>query len=90
MYNYAVIHLQFGIYKKFYGFMKKIAVVKLLGGLGNEMFQYSYGQYLKRNNFNVYYDSTWAYLKNIELRISKMNIEVNLINRFIGFFFYDK
>ena len=68
--------------------MKKIAVVKLLGGLGNEMFQYSYGQYLKLNNFNVYYDSTWAYLKNIELRISKMNIEVNLINRFIGFFFY--
>jgi len=68
--------------------MKKIAVVKLLGGLGNEMFQFSYGEYLKCNNINVYYDSTWAFLYNTELRISKMHVEVLLINRFIGFFLY--
>ncbi len=68
--------------------MKKIAVVKLLGGLGNEMFQFSYGEYLKCNNINVYYDSTWAFLYNTELRISKMNVEVRLIKGFIGFFLY--
>ena len=74
--------------KKSYNLIKKIAVVKLLGGLGNEMFQFSYGKYLKCNNINVYYDSTWAFLTNRELRITKMNIEVSLINRFFGFFLY--
>ena len=35
-------------------------IVKLCGGLGNQLFQYSYGYYLaKKNNADLWLDLSW-------------------------------
>ena len=66
-------------------FKVKIAIIKFTGGLGNEMFQYSFGEYLKLKGINVYYDtSSWFFFKDIKLRVSKMNIKIRRLNFFIS------
>lgn len=36
--------------------MKKTAIVEIKGGLGNQVFQYSFGKYLENNGFRVLYN----------------------------------
>jgi hypothetical protein len=61
-------------------------IVKISGGLGNQMLQYVYGQYLsKKYSEKIYYDIEWyknrtkknLYLRNFEL--SKFDIDVKII-----------
>ena len=36
--------------------MRKLAIVEIKGGLGNQVFQYSFGKYLESSGFRVLYN----------------------------------
>ena len=62
-------------------------IIKLSGGLGNQMFQYEYGQYLKKKyNDQVVYDTSFYNLKDQgptdrrNLELHKFNIEISLVD----------
>ena len=71
---------------------KKIAIVKIIGGFGNQLFQYSFGNKLKKEGFKVFVDIS-EYKENKESDITKRNLEIdpyffNLkkIGKFLKFF----
>ena len=48
-------------------------VVKISGGLGNQMFQYVFGKYLsKKYNEKIYYDVDWY--KNLKKRLYNLEL----------------
>ena len=52
-------------------------IIKLSGGLGNQMFQYLFGQHLSRiHKENVYYDIEFFKKKNLDERLDKRNMEL--------------
>ena len=63
-------------------------IVKLMGGLGNQMFQYMFGQYLsKKYNEKIYYDieffKNYTNNKKLEIRnfeLLKFNIDIEIID----------
>jgi len=60
-------------------------IIKISGGLGNQMFQYVFGQYLsKKFNKKVYYDVNWYKNKNPKKRLynfelSKFDIDIQIL-----------
>lgn len=61
------------------------SVVKIYGGLGNQLFQYSFGQYLSHvHGLNIQYHaqtvSDSKSFTNRDLEISKFNFEISLLN----------
>ena len=60
--------------------MKKIAVVKFAGGLGNQMFQFAFGEYLKSQGISVYYSTIWNFVNNKELSLLKFKLRVRKLN----------
>ena len=60
-------------------------IVKISGGLGNQMLQYVYGQHLsKKYKEKIYYDIEWyknqkknLYLRNFELH--KFDIDIKIV-----------
>ena len=63
---------------------KKTAIIKITGGLGNQMFQYSYGEYLKSNGLNVYHDYfLWLTLNKKKLRIKELNIQLRSASKLL-------
>ena len=71
-------------------------IVKISGGLGNQMLQYVYGQYLsKKYKEKIYYDIEWyknqkknLYLRNFEL--FKFDIDIKIIKRKKNLLKYNK
>ena len=63
-------------------------IVKLMGGLGNQMFQYMFGQYLsKKYNEKIYYDIEFFknYSENEKLEIRnvellKFDIDIEIVD----------
>lgn len=62
-------------------------IVKLSGGLGNQLFQYEYGKYLaQKYNDQVSYDASFYNLQNQgptdkrNLELNKFNIDINLVD----------
>ena len=52
-------------------------IVKLSGGLGNQMFQYVFGQYIsKKYKEKVYYDVEWYKNQKSKKKLSKRNLEL--------------
>ena len=49
-------------------FKNSIATVDLMGGLGNQLFQICFANYLKENGVNVYLSEEW-FSKNRQLNI---------------------
>ena len=71
---------------------KKIAIVKIIGGFGNQLFQYSFANKLKQTGIRVFVDTS-EYKKNKETNITKRNLEIdpyffNLkkVGKFLKFF----
>ena len=52
-------------------------VIKLMGGLGNQMFQYAYGLYLRQLGIEVYFDSSLynSYTKHEGFALKNLNIK---------------
>lgn len=67
----------------------KIAIVQLSGGLGNQLFQYTFGQYLFKNGFKVYYDkySGFRGTKN-KNQLVKFNFDIQYSNSLISMIFF--
>lgn len=63
-------------------------IVKLMGGLGNQMFQYMFGQYLsKKYNEKIYYDveffKHYSESENLEIRnieLLKFNFDIEIVD----------
>lgn len=63
-------------------------IVKLMGGLGNQMFQYMFGQYLsKKYNEKIYYDveffKHYSESENLEIRnieLLKFNLDIEIVD----------
>ena len=56
---------------------RKIAIIKFAGGLGNQMFQYSYGEYLKLKGYDIYHDYiSWFILYNRKFTIKDFNLNL--------------
>ena len=55
---------------------KKIAIVKIIGGFGNQLFQYSFANKLKQEGFKVFVDIS-EYKENKESNITKRNLEID-------------
>ena len=56
--------------------MKKIAIVDIKGGLGNQLFQTAYALYLKSKNINTYcdisfYETNMKFPRNLEFDLDK-------------------
>lgn len=72
--------------------MKKIALVDLKGGLGNQIFIISFSRYLRELGFRVFLDTSFyksnqQFPRDIELDLSKIDIKnVNFKNNRIFFF----
>ena len=49
-------------------FKNSIATVDLMGGLGNQLFQICFANYLKENGVNVYMSEEW-FFNNRQLKI---------------------
>ena len=70
--------------------MKKSAIVEIKGGLGNQVFQYSFGKYLENIGFRVLYNLDFfkssKNLDNVTERdflLKELSCEVNEVSRFI-------
>lgn len=59
---------------------KKIALVELMGGLGNQLHQLVFAKYLEKNDFNVYVSEKWYNSKSFVDGTTKREVEVNLID----------
>jgi len=62
--------------------MKKIAIVEIKGGLGNQIFQYIFSKYLEDQNFKIYYNLTF-FKKGSELNLNNTEREF-VLDRFIN------
>ena len=60
--------------------MRRIAVVKFAGGLGNQMFQFAFGEYLKSQGISVYYSAIWNFVNNKELSLLKFKIKIRRLS----------
>lgn len=60
--------------------MKKIAIVEIKGGLGNQIFQYIFSKYLEDKNFKVYYNLSF-FTKGSKLNLNNTEREY-VLNRF--------
>ena len=71
--------------------MKKIAIVDIKGGLGNQLFQTAYALYLKSKNINTYcdisfYETKMKFPRNLEFDLDKFGLKtVKLKNNRIFF-----
>ena len=71
--------------------MKKIAIVDIKGGLGNQLFQTAYALYLKSKNINTYcdisfYETNMKFPRNLEFDLDKFGLKtVKLKNNRIFF-----
>ena len=69
--------------------MKKVAIVEIKGGLGNQIFQYTFSQYLKKIGFRVFYNLNFYKNNNKlnykntkrELLLNELNCDIKNINR---------
>jgi hypothetical protein len=56
----------------------KIAVVDLMGGFGNQIFQLTFAKYLETNGFKVYINKYWYENQDFLDGTTKRNLEVNI------------
>lgn len=70
--------------------MKKYAIVEIKGGLGNQIFQYSFGKYLENIGFRVLYNldffKSYKNLDNVTKRdfhLKKLSCEIDETSRFL-------
>ena len=56
--------------------MKKYAVVDLMGGFGNQIFQYSFGKELSNKGFKVSFDSSNYETRKLENNIIPLDREL--------------
>lgn len=63
----------------------KIAIVQLSGGLGNQIFQFTFGQYLIKSGFKVYYDKHSGFRKSKNKnKLDKLNLDILYSNKLIS------
>ena len=62
-------------------------VIKLMGGLGNQMFQYAYGLYLRHLGFEVYFDSSLYKSFEIHEGFALKNLNIKESDKMTGFSF---
>lgn len=60
-------------------------VIKLMGGLGNQMFQYAYGLYLRQLGFEVYFDSSLYNSYTIHEGFALKNLNIKESDELTGF-----
>ena len=68
--------------------MRKLAIVEIKGGLGNQVFQYSFGKYLESSGFRVLYNldffTSFKNLENVTERdflLKELSCEINEVSR---------
>ena len=68
--------------------MRKLAIVEIKGGLGNQVFQYSFGKYLESSGFRVLYNldffTSSKNLENVTERdflLKELSCEINEVSR---------
>ena len=70
--------------------MKKYAVVDLMGGFGNQIFQYSFGKELSNKGFKVSFDSSNYETRKLENNIIPLDRELVFTPSFFNFSEVDK
>ena len=71
----------------YFKFMKKYAIVDLKGGLGNQIFQYSFARYLEKIGFSVKYNLNFYHIDNTnntrrEFLLDRLDIKLREVNLF--------
>ena len=77
----------------YFKFMKKYAIVEIKGGLGNQIFQYSFGSYLEKMGFSVKYNLAFYHTDSNntkrEFLLDRLNIKLRRVNliylKFVNF-----
>ncbi len=57
---------------------KKLALVDIMGGLGNQLHQVNFANYLKENNYNVLVSTEWYNFNQLDDKTTKRNLEINI------------
>ncbi|MAT48853.1 MAG: hypothetical protein CMA27_03375 [Euryarchaeota archaeon] len=57
---------------------KNLALVDMMGGLGNQLHQISFAKYLEDNGFEVFISTDWFYKNNFKDGTTKRNLEINI------------
>ena len=65
--------------------MRKLAIVYLMGGFGNQIFQYSFGKDLEKKGFKVYFDSSNYVTRKFENNTIPVDRELIFSPRFFEF-----
>ena len=65
--------------------MRKLAIVYLMGGFGNQIFQYSFGKDLEKKGFKVYFDSSNYVTRKFENNTIPLDRELIFSPRFFEF-----
>jgi hypothetical protein len=63
------------------------AIIRLYGGIGNQMYQYSFGFFLQKNGFKVLYDQSGLKDQNNHRKTSELSLffkNIKLLNRELG------
>ena len=57
---------------------KKIAIINLMGGLGNQLHQIAFSKYLDDIGYDVKIDLSWYNVSNFSDGTTKRNLEINI------------
>lgn len=67
----------------------KIAVVQLSGGLGNQIFQFAFGEYLKLNGYKVYFDKYSGFRSAKRgYRLNHLNFKITYSNKLLSYLLF--
>ena len=58
--------------------LRKIAIIKLMGGLGNQLHQIAFSKYLDDIGYNVKIDLSWYNVSKFPDGTIKRNLEINV------------
>jgi hypothetical protein len=58
--------------------LKKVAIVNLMGGLGNQLHQIAFSRYLEEHRYSVKIDLSWYNISNFYDGTTQRNLEINV------------